>query len=479
MPRIGIIGAGPGGICAGIRLKQAGYEDFVILEQAPGVGGTWWHNSYPGCACDVPSHLYSFSFATKTDCPRPYANQPEIQAYMAECVERLGLAPHVRLSTRVRSARWDERRAQWVIELESGKHIAVAVLIGAVGLFNQPAYPTIAGLDRFAGTMFHSARWRHDHDLKGETVAVIGSAASAVQFVPKIAESVARLDIYQRTPNWVRPRVDSYAPEQLAEFRADPESAARERDAVWEWINRVIPLNDPEILADSTRVCLENLTVVTDPETRRKLTPNYPFGAKRPLISNDWYPAFNRPNVHLITDPIEEITETAVVTRDGTARAVDTIVLATGFDTGKFLAVIPVFGRDGRRLDEAWANGAEAYLGITVSGFPNLFMLYGPNTNNGSIIYQIECQVDYALRHIVRLERERLAWIDIRPAVMAAYNRDLQADLERVAVWQGLANDYYRTGAGRIVTQWPHSMDRYRDMTHASDEDAYEAASIR
>ena len=476
MPRIAIVGAGPGGICAGIRLKQTGCEDFLIFEQAPGVGGTWWHNGYPGCACDVPSHLYSFSFATKADWPRPYADQPEIQAYMAECVDRFGLAPHIRLNTRVRSARWNEVDLRWTVVLESGEQVAAEVLIGAVGLFNEPSYPPIAGLDRFAGTMFHSARWRHDHDLTGKRVAVIGSAASTVQFAPQIAERVSRLDIYQRTPNWVRPRVDSYTAEQLERFRADPKNAADERQTVWEWINRIITLDDPEVLAESTRVCLENLALVVDPEIRRKLTPDYPFGAKRPLISNDWYPIFNRPNVHLITEPIEEVTETAVVTRDGVRRVVDTIILATGFHTGKFLAAIPIVGRGGQRLDEAWADGAEAYLGITVAGFPNLFMLYGPNTNNGSILYQIECQVDYAVRHIARLERERLAWIDVRPEVMTAYNDALQADLNRVAVWAGLANDYYRTESGRIVTQWPHSMDRYRDMTRAPDDDAYETA---
>jgi cation diffusion facilitator CzcD-associated flavoprotein CzcO len=473
--RIGIIGAGPGGICAGIRLKQAGFEDFVILEQAPKVGGTWWHNSYPGAACDVPSHLYSFSFATKSDWPQPYGTQPEVLAYLEDCVERFGLTSHIRLETRVESARWDDAGAYWKLATGGGEELAVDILVGASGLFNQPVMPNIAGLDSFAGTVFHSARWNHGHDLTGEAVAVIGSAASATQFVPEIAPVVGRLDVYQRTPNWVRPRDDAYTPEQRARFRSDPAAAVQERETIWGWINAIQTLDNPEVLRDSTEACLRNIARVDDPETRRKLTPDYPFGAKRPLISNAWYPTFNRANVRLVTDPIAEITSGAVVTADGAARAVDTIILATGFDTTRFLSAIPVTGRNGLRLDDAWSDAAEAYLGITVSGFPNLFMLYGPNTNNGSIIFQIECQVDYLLRQILRMEKAGIAWIDVKPEVMAAYNRQLQSDLDRVAVWNsGSCSDYYRTASGRIVTQWPHGMDRYREMTSAPDGDAYE-----
>jgi cation diffusion facilitator CzcD-associated flavoprotein CzcO len=360
----------------------------------------------------------------------------------------------------------------------TGESFLFDVLIGAVGLFNMPVMPDIPGLDLFAGTKFHSARWNHDHDLAGEAVAVIGSAASATQFIPKIAPLVDRLDVYQRTPNWVRPRDDAYTPEQQARFRADPAAAAQERETIWGWIDAIQTLDDPATLADSREVCLKNLEAVQDPETRRKLTPDYPFGGKRPLISNDFYPTFNRPNVNLITDPIAEITADAVVTDDGAARKVDTIILATGFDTMRYLSSIPVTGRGGRTLQEAWAEAPEAYLGITVAGFPNLFMLYGPNTNNGSIIFQIECQVEYALRHIRRMEEQHLAWIDVKQEAMAAYNRTLQGELEAVAVWNsGACRDYYRHPSGRIVTQWPHSMGRYREATRVADEAAYEAGS--
>ena len=474
--RIGIIGAGPGGICTGVKLLEAGYRDFTIFEQAPRVGGTWWHNAYPGCACDVPSHLYSFSFAMKRDWPHPYGTQPEIQAYMEEVVASHGLQPHLRLNTEVTGARWDAAASAWRVTTAAGETLTFDLLVGAVGMFNRPAWPDIPGLERFAGTKFHSARWDHGHDLTGEAVAVIGSAASAVQFVPEIAKIVGRLDLYQRTPNWVRPREEAYTAEQLARFTGDPQAAEAERQTIWNWVNSVQTLSDPEILRQSAEVCRQNLSVVADPETRRKLTPDYPFGAKRPLISNAWYPTFNRPNVQLITEPIAEITEHAVVTRDVTARPVDTIVLATGFDTSRYLSAIPVTGRGGRALDDAWTDGAEAYLGITVAGFPNLFMLYGPNTNNGSIIFQIECQVAYLLRHLQRMDRQGLAWIDVRPEIMASYNRDLQRDLARVAVWNTGTRDYYRSPSGRIITQWPHGMDRYRDMTSAPDDDAYESA---
>lgn len=476
--RVGIIGAGPGGICAGIRLKQSGYGDFTILEQAPGIGGTWWHNSYPGCACDVPSHLYSFSFATRQEWPQPYGTQPEVRAYLEDVVDRFGIRPNIRLNTKVAGARWREDRSEWHVTTAAGESFAFDVLIGAVGLFNMPVTPAIPGLDLFAGTKFHSARWNHDHDLAGEAVAVIGSAASATQFIPKIAPIVGRLDVYQRTPNWVRPRDDAYTPEQQARFRSDPSAAALERETIWGWVDAIQTLDDPATLADSRAVCLKNLEAVQDPETRRKLTPDYPFGGKRPLISNDFYPTFNRPKVHLITEPIARITSDAVVTADGTARKVDTIILATGFDTMRFLSAVPITGRGGRRLEDAWAHAPEAYLGITVSGFPNLFMLYGPNTNNGSIIFQIECQVEYALRHISRIDKQRLSWIDVKLEAMAAYNDTLQRELESVAVWNsGACRDYYRHPSGRIVTQWPHSMGRYRDATRVVDDEAYEVGA--
>jgi cation diffusion facilitator CzcD-associated flavoprotein CzcO len=462
----------------GIQLKQAGYDDFVILDQAPRVGGTWWHNSYPGCACDVPSYLYSFSFEQKNDWSRPYGSQPEIHAYLEHCAERYGLTPHLRLGTRVESACWDEREAVWRLVTDHGETYAFDVLVSATGLFNDPTFPDIDGLDDFAGSLFHSARWDHSRDLTGAFVAVIGSAASAVQFVPEIAKSAGRLDVYQRTPNWITPRAVPFTQDQMERFKADPAAVQEERDKVWNLLNSTQTYSTPEAVRKSSEICLANIACVEDPDTRNRLTPDYPFGCKRVLVSSDWYPTFNRSNVTLITDPIAKITANGVVTSDGTERRADTIILATGFDTGRYLSAIEVTGGAGRRLAEAWSDGAQAYLGVTVSGFPNLFMLYGPNTNNGSIIFQIECQVAYTIRQIRRMDDEDLAWIDVKSEVMDGYNRQLQHDLDNVKIWNaGSCRNYYRAPSGRIVTQWPHGMDTYRDLTGGADHEAYNAAS--
>jgi cation diffusion facilitator CzcD-associated flavoprotein CzcO len=473
--RIGIIGAGPGGLCAGVRLKQAGFDDFAILEKAAGVGGTWWHNRYPGAACDVPSHLYSFSFEPKADWPRPYSPHDEIRAYMNMCADKYGLRPHLRLNTAVQRAVWDDAAAVWKVLTEHDEELTFDVLVSAMGMFNDLNWPDIPGLDGFGGTMFHSARWDHEHDLSGETVGVIGSAASAVQFVPEIAKQVGQLYMFQRTANWVLPKDDDpFTPDQIEHFKRDPDAMHQLREQIFGHIEGVVTFSDPEKLRAAEEAGLRALSVVKDPDLRRKLTPTEPYGCKRPLLSNDYYPTFNRSNVEVVTDEIERITSDAIVTRDGVQRPVDTIVVATGFDTRRFLSAIDVVGREGRKLEEAWNDGAQAYLGITTSEFPNLFMLYGPNTNNGSIIYMIECQVDYAVRKIESMSREGIVWMDVRREAMDRYNEDLQRDLDGIEVWQAGCNGYYRSPSGRIVTQWPHTMQEFHERTRRPDSDAYE-----
>jgi cation diffusion facilitator CzcD-associated flavoprotein CzcO len=476
--RIGIIGAGPGGLCAAIRLRQEGYTDVVVWERADGVGGTWRRNSYPGCACDIPSHLYCFSFEPKVDWSRPYATQPEILDYLEHCVDAYGLDPFLRLGCGVSAARWDDADGAWHVTTDDGQVTTVDVLVSALGMFNDLVEPDLPGLDAFAGVVFHSARWDHGHDLAGERVAVVGSAASAVQLVPEVAKIAGRLSVFQRSPNWVAPKDDTpFTPEQLERFRTDPAAAQAERDKIWGWVDVAQTFASAEMREAARQRGLANLALVEDPDVRRRLTPSYAYGCKRPLISNDWYPAFNRPNVELVTEPITKVTADAIVTADGRERSFDTIVLATGFETTRFLSSIEVTGRHGRRLDDAWADGAQAYLGVTTSGFPNLFMLYGPNTNNGSIIFQIECQVAYLLRQLDRLDREGLTWMDVKQDVMDDYNRRLQDDLDHVEVWSADAcHNYYRNGAGRIVTQWPHGMGKYREWTSAPDPDAYEVS---
>lgn len=479
-PRIAIIGAGPGGLCMAVRLAQAGFDDFVLLEKGTAVGGTWYHNRYPGCACDIPSHLYSFSFEIKRDWSRPYAPQPEILGYMQHVAEKYGVLARCRFGSAVRAATWNEQRATWSLSLESGGTLEAHVVVSAIGMFNELARPEIPGLAEFAGTYFHSARWRWDHDLGGERIAVIGSAASAVQFVPEIVKQAAQVHLFQRTANWVMPKLDDpYTDEQLERFRSDPEASLGLRREIYQQVDTGMTFSDPEALAKTEAAGLAAIEVVRDPELRRKLRPDHPFGCKRPLISNDYYAAFNRANLELVTEPIARIERDAVVTADGRARRVDTLILATGFSTTRYLSAIDVRGRGGRRIDDAWSDGARAYLGVTTAGFPNLFMLYGPNTNNGSILAMIESQVDYALRQIERIAAEELAWLDVRSEPMEQYNDEIQRAIAGVAVWQAGCTGYYRTPSGRVVTQWPYSMTEFRDRTSKPDADAYDTAPRR
>ena len=474
--RIAIIGAGPGGLCMGIRLKRAGFERFEILDRADGVGGTWYWNRYPGCACDIPAHLYSFSFEVKRDWSRPYAPQPEILAYLEHCAEKYGVLPHCRLGGGVRRARWDEAAAEWTLELASGRTTVADVVVSAVGMFNEVATPAIPGLDSFAGTVFHSARWNTGHDLTGETVGVIGSAASAVQLVPEIVKQAAQVHLFQRTANWIAPKQDDpYTEQQLDRLRNDPGFAEKIRRNVFD------SLGGPGIYArvrpDMEAACRAGMAVVEDAALRERLVPDHPWGVTRPLCSNDWYAAFNRWNLELVTDPIERVTESGVRTRDGRERRLDTLILATGFAASKFLATIDVRGRGGVALAVAWREGAQAYKGVTTAGFPNLFMLYGPNTNADSIITMIEYQADHVLRQIQRIEREELAWLDVKPAAMAAYNDEIQRKLAALELWQERGSAYYRAASGRIVTQWPGSMPEMERALASLDEDAYEAAA--
>ncbi len=470
-----IIGAGPGGLCMGIRLQEAGIRDFVILEKAAGIGGTWWHNRYPGAECDVQSHLYSFSFAPKTDWSRPFAGQAEILEYVRGVAARFGVERYVQCNREVVAAHWDESRAHWEVRLADGARLRCRVLVSAMGMFNTPAWPDIPGLDSFEGTCFHSARWDHGHALEGERVAVIGSAASAVQFIPEIAYKVGRLDIYQRSANWVLPKADTpFTEAELERFRTDAAAVEALREEIRANLEGFITFSDPDTLRAAEEAGLRNMEVVRDPEVRRRLVPDHPYGCKRPLASNVYYPVFNEPHVHLITAGIDAIRGRRILAADGSEREVDTLILATGFHTGEYLSAIDVTGRNGQSLNDAWADGAQAYLGVATSGLPNLFMLYGPNTNNGSIIQMLEYQVDYILRQLRRLHAEGLAWVDVRAEVMEQYNHALQDEIAAVDVWQAACSGYYRAPSGRVVTQWPHNMAEYARRTVGADHHAFE-----
>jgi cation diffusion facilitator CzcD-associated flavoprotein CzcO len=476
--RIAIIGAGPGGLCMAIRLKEAGFEDFILFEKSGEVGGTWNHNRYPGCACDIQSELYSFSFDVNTSWSRPYAPQPEILAYLRGVAERHGVLPACRFQTEVVGAEWSDAKSEWTLRLGDGGTHAADVVVSALGMFNDLAYPEIEGLDLFAGTTFHTAKWNWGHDLAGRRVAVIGSAASAIQLIPEVVKTAGHVDYYQRTANWVLPKDDTpYSEETLRQRAADPSLVVARRNEIYDSIDSGTGFLNETRQRELEAIGRATMEVVEDPAVRAKLLPTHPWGCKRPLFSNDYYPAFNRPNLTLVTDPIERITKSGVVA-GGVLRPVDTLILATGFAANRYLSAIDVTGRSGLRIEDAWREGAQAHLGVTTAGFPNLFQLYGPNTNNGSIITMIEFQVDYVVGLVKRLADERLAWLDVRKDAMDAYNVELQKAIDGVTVWQAGCNHYYASASGRIVTQYPHSMSFFKEQAKGVDPAIFEVAPL-
>jgi len=473
--RIAIIGAGPGGICTAIKLLQAGHRDFVLLERAPRPGGTWQNNRYPGLQLDTLSAAYGFSFYREHDWSRTYALQPEVRTYVQACIDRFQLDPFIRCNTTVRGARWNEATAQWHVEIDGGEPVVADILISALGMFNEINWPDIPGRADFGGEMLHTAQWPEGKSLAGKRVAVIGSAASAVQMIPVLAREVGRLDVYLRTANWVMPFEDRpFEDAERTHFRTNAPEGQSARADYYALVERLLTYNDDEIMTDFRKQALENLAQVRDPDTRAGLTPQVPLGSQRPLFSNAFYPAFNLPHVHLVTDPIDRFTPAGVMTADGTERAVDVVICATGYVATKFLSVIDVRGRDGVSIRDAWAEGPQAYLGITTAGFPNLFMLYGPNTNNGVIPVMLESQVDYIMTKLGEMAQRDLKWIDVRRPVMDAYNEQVQRDIEAVEAWRTVGSRYYRIASGRIVTQCPYTMAAYRAKTQVPDMDAFE-----
>lgn len=479
--RIAIIGAGHAGICMGMKLKDAGIDDFMILEQAATLGGTWRDNTYPGASCDAPSFLYSFSFAQKTDWSRRFAWQPELLAYTAECAINAGLMPHFRFRTEVTALCFDEARNRWELACADGSRIEAEFVVTAVGQLHRPATPAIPGRDAFEGAQFHSARWDHAVDLTGKRVAVIGNAASAVQFVPQIAPQVAELTVFQRSANWLLPRKDRlYSPRLHRWMKRWPWLARLRHQFQWLFFGemQLTPLMKqvrPVQWAARQYSLLHLRRQVRDPALRAKLVPDYPIGAKRVLFNDDYYPALGRRNVRLVTEPIDRIEAAGVRTRDGELHRADVLIYATGFKATEFLAPMRVTGLGGRTLDGEWSRGAHAYLGVTVSGFPNFFMLYGPNTNLGhnSILVMIEAQVGYVIDVLQRLGERGARRIDVRREVMDEYNRALQRDLAR-SVWAADKASWYKLADGTITNNWPHSTIRYRRLLRRADLGAYE-----
>ena len=474
---VAVIGAGLGGLAVAHRLAEIGVENLVIFERDDGVGGTWRANSYPGAACDVPSHLYSLSFAPNAHWSSTYAGQPEILSYIEACYDRFGINDKVRLSTSITSARWNEDRQTWRLRDAAGTEHEARIVISAVGLFNTLASPEIDGLSDFGGTVFHSARWDRSHDLTGRRAAVIGTGATAIQVVPAIASHTEHLTVYQRTPAWIVPRKnETFTDAQKQTFARDPESLRRHRDELYELFEQntafIRGSDFAELLAEVARGYLERK--VPDAELRAKLTPDYPLGCKRVLVSSDFYPAIQRDDVELVTDSIECITPEGVRTVDGTERECDTIVLCTGFHAAEYLRGIDVVGRNGVHLHDIWAGVPRAYLGMAVSGFPNFFMLYGPNTNQGgnSIILILEGQAQFVAAAIESMQALRVSSVDVRPEAMQGYMDELATALEST-VWHGDCASYFRAAGGEIVTQLPHTSRWYCERTMHFDPDDF------
>ncbi|WP_276206346.1 flavin-containing monooxygenase [Thermoactinospora rubra] len=474
-----IIGSGFSGIGMAVKLKEAGYHDFVILEKAADLGGTWRDNVYPGCACDVPSHMYSFSFELNPSWSRMFSPRQEIWEYMRACVDKYGVGPHLRYGRHVVGLEWDDDAREWEVTTEDGGVWRANAVVSGIGALHIPKFPEIPGRDSFAGPSFHSAEWDHSVDLSGKRVAVIGTGASAIQFVPRIAPEVAHLTVFQRTPPWIQPKPDFAFPPAVKRALALPGAARTLRTGIY-WLLETRALGfavDPRLMKVHERLALRHLErQVPDPELRAKLTPDYTIGCKRILISSDYYPALTRPNVTLETSGIASITENSIVTASGEEIPVDVIIYGTGFKVVDALQDQRIIGRGGLKIQEAWREGVEAYYGVATAGFPNLFFLLGPNTGLGhnSVVFMIESQVHYVLECLRLLSRTKARALDVRPQHQRSYNDRLQERLRRLVWNEGGCRSWYLDEHGVNRTIWPGFTFEYWARTRRIDPAAFE-----
>ncbi|RTL26202.1 MAG: NAD(P)/FAD-dependent oxidoreductase [Burkholderiales bacterium] len=478
--RVIVVGTGFSGLCMGVKLRENGEDDFVLLERAGDVGGTWRDNTYPGCACDVESHLYSFSFEPNPNWSRMYAPQPEILAYLKHVAKKYDLLRHVRFHANIVASQFDEARKLWVVKAEDGRVFEAEILVSGMGGLSNPAVPDIKGLDTFEGTTFHSATWNHDYDLTGKRVAVIGSGASAIQFVPAIAPKVDHLTYFQRTPPWVVPKMDRpIRAEEKADFANNPWRQRMARTKLyWTLEMRFLAFKfKPEWMQLVAKVGKGRIhKAVKDPVLRAKLTPDYTPGCKRLLISNEYYPALARTNVEVVTEGIREVNAKGVVTQDGQMHEVDAIIFGTGFKVQDPIPPKTVFGKGHVDLADAWKGGPEAYMGITVSGFPNFFMLMGPNTGLGhnSMVFMIESQAHYIVEAIKTMKERRIKVLDVKPQAQARFIDAVQSDLKRT-VWNSGCKSWYLDDNGRNTTLWPGFTFAYRLKTRRFNLNKYKA----
>jgi cation diffusion facilitator CzcD-associated flavoprotein CzcO len=462
-----VVGCGFAGLCVGVKLKQSGKSRFAIIEEGNDVGGTWRDNHYPGCACDVPSHLYSLSFASKADWTRLYPSQPELFAYLRDVADRYDLRSHIRFNTAMERAEWSEPDAFWRVTTAGGQVITAKVLVSGVGALHVPSRPAVPGLDKFEGLIFHSADWPSGGDVRGKRVAVVGAGASAIQFVPKVAEEAETLYVFQRTPPWIFPKRDR--PIGKLE-RAMLRHLPGYRQAFRNWLHwrhemRMVALsNDWLLRLFESRARHQIARYIADPVLRRAVTPDYRMGCKRILLSDDYYQALVRPNVEVVTKSITGIQPRAIVTADGAARKIDVLIFGTGFDFIDSLRNLPVTGRNGITLRTAWRDGIGAYYGIAVTGFPNFFMMLGPNTflGHNSVIMMIEAQADYVLDCLKQMKQRGLRIIDLRADSQLRFDQWLQSRLQG-SIWQaGGCRSWYQDDAGRNVALWPGFIANYR-----------------
>jgi cyclohexanone monooxygenase len=478
-----VIGSGFAGLGAAIRLAQQGRDDFLVVERGSEVGGTWRDNTYPGAACDVPSHLYSYSFELNPNWSRSFSPQPEIQQYLRDTARKYGVLEKHLFNTDVTKAAWDEARDQWLVDTTKGGFSA-DVLIGAVGALAEPALPDIEGIDSFAGKIFHSSRWDHEADLTGKRVALIGTGASAIQIGPELAGRVGHLDVYQRTAPWVLPRGDrAYTKVERLAFKHVPFAQRLSREAIY-WARELLVLGfayQPRLLQAVQKIAERNIArSIKDPTLRQAVTPTWQIGCKRMLISNDWYPMLARDDVDLVTDGIAEIRPNAIVTKDGTVREVDAIVVATGFHVTDSPTFERIFGAEGRSLADVWRDkGQQAYKGAAVHGFPNMLFVIGPNTGLGhsSMVYMAESHINYVASALEEMDRQGIATFDVREDVQREYNEKLQDRMGNTIWTTGGCASWYLDAHGRNTTLWPSFTFTFRKMTRKFDRQSYETTA--
>lgn len=484
-PSVLVIGAGFGGICAAALLVRAGVTEVTVLEQGDAVGGVWRDNTYPGCACDIPAALYSFSFAQKPDWTSWYPGQDEIRRYLEDCVDAFGLRPRLRLRHKAVRAEWDAATGTWRVEVRlpdgTTSTLVADVLVPSVGQLSRPHQTVIPGQESFPGPLFHTARWPRDLDLRGRRVAVVGTGASAIQVVPAIAGTASHVTVFQRSAPWTLPKPNRrYHRVSGPVYRRFPALMRVPRAGFWSLTvvqgravtGRPVARRVVRALSD-----LQRRVQVPEPGLRAAVTPDHAMGCKRVLFTSDWYPTLRRPDVDLVTAPITRLTPEGVRTADGTVHRADVVVVGTGFEAAQLLVPLEVVGRDGVALHDVWKEGAHAHLGMTVPGFPNLLVMYGPNTNTGntSVVYFLEAQARYLVQYVRLLARRRAvapgACVEVRPEVEAAYDAELQRRLAG-SVWTSCAN-WYRATSGRVVTNWPGLAAEYHRRTATLDPDDF------